>query len=61
MAFPKMKPGLYHYVPHGRGFLIYRCESVTEHGSSSAPTDEFFDNRDDARRRVYELNGWKLK
>lgn len=59
--YPKPQVGQYHYVLRGKLYVIYRYESISEHGSCSSPTDESFDNRDDARRRVYELNGWKLK
>ena len=59
--YPKPQVGQYHYVLRGKLYIIYRYESVTAHGSSSSPTDESYDNREEARRRVYELNGWKLK
>ena len=46
-----MKPqvGQYHYSPHGRGFRIYRYTEVTDN----------FHDREKAKKRVYELNGWK--
>lgn len=57
------KVGQYHYALRGRGYVIYKCVRVTETGGSiSARTDEpvYFD-REEARKRVYELNGWRYK
>lgn len=56
--------GLYHYTVSGRYFRIYRYISVSPDGrnSSSEPVvgEPLFDNRESARRRVYQLNGWPL-
>ena len=58
----KAKVGQYFYIPRGKGFRIYQYETVSSNGGSSAipAIDEplFFD-REKARKRVYELNGWK--
>ena len=61
MKTKPMKPvlGQYYYRPHGRTFRIYRYTYVTPHSYSATPTAEAFLSREDARRRVYELNGWK--
>lgn len=58
-----MKKGEYSYSPHGRQFRIYICTQSDEHGSMSSPvrTEPFFNDREQARKRVYELNGWNYK
>ncbi len=57
------KVGQYHYVYRGNSYVIYRCERSTEKGCLiSARTDEpVFRDREQARKRVYELNGWRSK
>ena len=58
-----MKPqvGQYHYTPHGRGFRIYRYPEVTDSFQSASPvlSEPIFYDREKAKKRVYELNGWK--
>ena len=58
-----MKPqvGQYHYSPHGRGFRIYRYPEVTDNFQSASPVlnEPIFYDREKAKKRVYELNGWK--
>lgn len=58
-----MKPqvGQYHYILHGRGFRIYRYTEVTDSFQSSSPvlSEPTFYDREKAKKRVYELNGWK--
>lgn len=58
-----MKPetGMCYYAPRGRGFRIYRYDSVTEHGSTASPLrdEPTYYDREEARKRVYELNGWR--
>ncbi len=60
-----MKPevGQYSYVLRGRGFRIYRCVKATESGYTALPVpgERTYSRREDARRRVYELNGWRIK
>ncbi len=58
---PKPKTGQYYYTPCGSSFRIYRYDHVSGHGGSASPVSEepVFYNREDARKRVYELNGWK--
>lgn len=55
-----MKKGQYHYTPCGRQFRIYICTEANEQGNSSSPvySEPFFNDREQARKRVYELNGW---
>lgn len=55
-----LKIGQYYYAPRGPYFRIYRCTHVSESGFSATPvsTEPAFRNREDARRRVYSLNGW---
>lgn len=55
------KVGQYHYEPRGRGFRIYRYYAVTESSCAAypVPDEPIYRNREEARKRVYELNGWK--
>lgn len=57
----KAKVGQYYYTPRGHFFRIYRYDSVTDTGSTASPVQEepLFSDREQARKRVYELNGWK--
>lgn len=57
------KVGQYFYTPHGNAFRIYRYDRVTAGATSASPVNEqpFFYDREEARKRVYELNGWKYK
>ena len=56
MRTPKV--GQYQYDRRGRGWKIYQVDSVSENGYSSRSTGEFFSDIEDARRRVWQLNGW---
>ena len=56
MRTPKI--GQYEYDRRGRGFRIYRVDSVSENGYTASATGEFYFNREEARRRVWQLNGW---
>lgn len=58
-----MEKGEYSYQPHGRNFRIYRCIRSEDRFTQSSPVNEepLYTNREAARRRVYELNGWKYK
>lgn len=56
-----MKIGEYCYKPSGRQFRIYVCDYNDGQTSSSKPVYEepyMFNDREEARKRVYELNGW---
>lgn len=57
------KVGQYYYAPKGRHFRIYRYTSVTETCSSASLVLEepMYADRHEARKRVYELNGWTMK
>lgn len=59
----KAKLGQYYYTPRGNGWRIYRYTHVSDTGfSGSAVTDEpTYFNREEAKKRVYELNGWKYR
>ena len=59
----KPKVGQYFYMPRGRNFRIYRYNHVSETTSSASPvnSEPYFSNREEARRRVYELNGWRYR
>lgn len=57
-----MKPrvGLYHFIYRRDGIRIYRYDKVDQHGASASPVPgeiTYFDP-EQARKRVYELNGW---
>lgn len=56
MRTPKI--GQYEYGRRGRGFKVYRVNSVSENGYTARATGEFYHDREEARRRVWELNGW---
>lgn len=58
-----MKQGEYHYQPCGRQFRIYVCIRADKSGTMSTPADgePLFNDREEARRRVYQLNGWNYK
>ena len=56
-----MKLGQYHYAIRGRYYKIYRCTYKEGNVESSTPVKdepEYYD-REEAKKRVYELNGWK--
>lgn len=59
----KPKVGQYFYIPRGQCFRIYRYDSVTASGTTASPVPDepSFYNREEARKRVYELNGWNYK
>ena len=54
-----MKRNKYELNRRGRQFVVYRME-YTDTGSMGSPvysTNDF----EDARKKLYELNGWKYK
>lgn len=57
-----MKPsiGQYCYRLRGRFYRIYRYVEVNRHSSSAEPviSEPSFSDPQEARRRVYQLNGW---
>lgn len=58
-----MKVGQYSYELHGRSFRIYRCDYSDGKIETSSPVqnEPFYRDREAARKRVYELNGWEYK
>lgn len=53
--------GQYYYVPSGRFFRIYRYTHVNSSGAyagTPVDTEPLQTDREAARKRVYELNGW---
>lgn len=58
-----MKVGEYFYKVCGRDFRIYRCDYSDGVVTTSSPArqEPFFNDRETARKRVYELNGWNYK
>lgn len=69
----KMLPGMvkvkteYCYHPRGKRWAVYREETWQDDGASIPGGFTFgtkvaeFATRDEARREVYRLNGWKMK
>lgn len=59
----KPKKGEYFYMARGRNFCIYRYEYVDAKSflAAPAPDEPPYWTREEARRRVYELNGWNYK
>ena len=58
-----MKVGEYFYQICGRSFRIYKCDHSDGRTETSDPVREkppYYD-RESARKRVYELNGWTYK
>lgn len=45
------------------GYKIYVWANVTEHGCSAKAVDgePLYYEREEAKRRVYELNGWNMR
>ena len=57
----KAKVGQCYYAPRGRAFRIYRYVHVMASCTMAVPVDNepLYRDREEARRRVYELNGWQ--
>lgn len=58
-----MRVGDFFYLPRGRFYRIYCCESVSDKGTESTPVQDepLYSTSEEARKRVYELNGWIYK
>lgn len=58
----KANIGQYFYAPSGRAFRIYRYDSVTDKGTVASPVQDepYYYDREEARKRVYQLNGWNF-
>lgn len=54
-----MKRNKYELNRRGRQFVVYRME-YTETGGMGSPVYWTYDF-EDARKKLYELNGWKYK
>lgn len=62
-SVPMPKVGEYSYRLHGRQFCICVCD-YSQNGISThkpVPSEPLYSDREEARRRVYELNGWNYK
>lgn len=59
----KKKVGQYHYALRGNSYRIYRYVSVSDTGSCATEVmgEPSFTDPEQARRRVYELNGWAYR
>lgn len=56
-----MKTGEFFYERRGRQFRIYICD-YSDNSASNASlvhSEPPLNDREEARKRVYELNGWK--
>lgn len=53
-----IKKGQYFYSLRGSFYEIYRCTASDNQGRAGEKINESFLNPEEARRRVYELNGW---
>ena len=55
-----IRPGQYYYEPYGRSFRIYRCVTNSASGFIARPVEgePTYRDREEAKSRVYELNGW---
>ena len=58
-----MKVGEYSYSIHGRNYRICVCDYSDGKIQTSSPVrnEPLYIDREEARKRVYELNGWKYK
>ena len=56
-----MKVGEYSYSIHGRNYRICVCDYSDGKIQTSSPVrnEPLYIDREEARKRVYELNGWK--
>ena len=59
----KPKVGRCYYAPRGRAFRIYRYDYVSDTVATASPLPDepYYYNREEARKRGYELNGWRYK
>lgn len=57
----KPKVGQYYYAPRGREFHIYRYDVVTDkfQSASLVLNEPIYYDQEQAKKRVYELNGWR--
>lgn len=56
MKTPKV--GQYSYCRRYSGYAVYIYDSVDENGGSSASLVQWCDTKEEARRIVWEKNGW---
>lgn len=56
----KKSEATYSYVPFSTMWAVVRWEDLTG-GRRKGHIIETYDLKQDARRRVYDLNGWKWK
>ena len=59
----KPKTGQCYYAPLGRSFRIYRYDHVDGATASASPVpgEPLYFTREEARKRVCQLNGWRYK
>lgn len=56
MRTPKV--GQYEYSRRGNCWKIYQVVDVNLYGYHSSPIGEYFHDVEEARARVWQLNGW---
>ena len=56
-----IRSGQCYYEPYGRGYRIYRCVANSAGGFIARPVEgePTYRDREEAKSRVYELNGWE--
>lgn len=58
------KVGNYHIGRRGNKFALYKIHAVTATGGYSSAFDSnelVFDTIEEAREKMYQLNGWRLR
>lgn len=57
---PDVMMATYNYIRHSTVWAVVKWEDLTA-GRRRGTIIETYDLKQDARRRVYELNGWRWK
>ena len=55
------KKGQYYYTYYRGGYAIFKCTSSDENGYSGEKIGEAYGKSEEAKKRVYELNGWSKR
>jgi len=60
MDYEYHKDGQYFYAPHRRNWGVWLYHKTSERGGHGEHIADY-NTKEEARKAVYELNGWKLK
>jgi len=61
-ACRQRKEGEYYYAPYGRKFQIYKVTHAGDgYETAEKVMGEWYMTREEAKARVYELNGWRRR